>query len=78
MTYKTKVKIISYEGDTHIINLETVGANFSGLYKIYFNCSKCKNQSISDDSGLITACNNYEDIADQSDKRLYCKNYERE
>lgn len=78
MTYKTKVKIISYERDTHIVNIETVGAYFSGLYKIYFDCSKCKNQSISDDSSLLTACNNYEDIEDQNDKKMYCKNYERE
>lgn len=75
--YKEVFKVKSFDNDEETVNIETVGKRDNWGYLRYFDCRKCENQSISDDSGLITACNNYSDFSDTTDTKLYCRNYKR-
>lgn len=77
MSYKAKVKIVNFDGETEIVNIETVGQKIWGGYRRYFDCFYCDNQSICDDSGTLYDCNNYSDFTDPTDEKLYCRNYER-
>ena len=71
---------VKWYGEKVVVNGETRGKKCQ-WYRYYFDCPKCKNQSLNDDEGGWYSCNNFEEVfADPTgeDKKLYCKNYERE
>lgn len=84
--YKENVKIITRElgkDITEIVNCETQAVYYTQGNNYYYDCSKCKNQSIGDDSGTQYDCNNCgefeaKELTKSGKSKLYCKNYARE
>jgi len=81
--YKELVEIKTADGDTIRLNCETsvvkrcLGVNY------YFDCAKCKHQSIGDETGTVFDCNNYVEVEAAQRTRgghykIYCPWYQQE
>ena len=81
--YKTNATIVSAEGMEIVLNHETEAVVRWHHNNYYFDCSKCKKQSIGDDSGTQYDCNNCAEVeayeqTKQGHYKYYCANYEKD
>ena len=80
--YKENVVISTFDYEKVKVNAETHAVAYNKHANFYFDCAKCKKQSIGDDSGTQWACNNYCEITALETTRsgknkIYCTNYRR-
>lgn len=71
--YKTLVQIEAADGETVRLNCETRAVRRCMGINYYFDCTKCKHQSIGDETGTAFDCNNYVEV--EAAKRTRCGRY---